>query len=68
MNYRGYIISASERSPSLLKVATEGQGGKIPDMLSGLHTSHSGVQYLIDKYLDTQKGKVNGKATPKSGD
>lgn len=68
MNYRGYLITASERSPSLLKVATEGQGGKIPDVLTGLHTSPTDVKYLIDNYLDNQKGKVNGKTTPKGGD
>lgn len=68
MIYRGYLITPAERSPSLVKVATEGQGGRIPDVLGGLHTSATSVKYIIDTYLDSQKGKVNGKASAKGGD
>lgn len=68
MNYRGYIISPGDRSPSLYKVATEGQGGKIPAVLEGLFTHKHLVMQIIDTYLDTQKGRANGKTTAKGGD
>ena len=68
MNYRGYIIAPADLSPALVKVATEGQGGKIPAVLGGLFTHPSDVMGIIDDYLDNQKGKTNGKASPKSGD
>lgn len=67
MNYRGYLITQDSRSPTLVKVATEGQGGKIPNALVGLFTHPSDVKELIDQYLDT-KGKPNGKTTAKGGD
>ena len=66
MNYRGYLITPYPQSPTLLKVATEGQGGKIPNVLLGLHTSHGQVKSLIDHYLDNLKDNENGKTTPKS--
>lgn len=68
MIYSGYIIKPSERFPGLLTVATEGQGGKIPNVLSGMHTSYHEVQKKIDMYLETQKGKTNGKTSTKGGD
>ena len=67
MNYKGFLISSSPLSPSLYKVATEGQGGKIPNVLSGLFTSKDVVIQLIDMYLETQKGADNGKTTTKRG-
>ena len=67
MNYKGYIISSAPASPSLYKVATEGQGGKIPNSLSGLFTSKDVVMQLIDMYLETQKGFDNGKTATKRG-
>ena len=68
MNYRGYLITTSERSPMMYTVATEGQGGRIPDVLKGLFTHRTTAIDIIDRYLDTQKGKVNGKTAAKSGD
>lgn len=68
MNYRGYIISHADRSPSLVRVATEGQGGKIPTALQGLFTHPAQVMQMIDAYLDDQKGKTNGKTAAKRGD
>ncbi len=67
MNYKGFIISSAPTSPSLYKVATEGQGGKIPNVLLGLFTSKDVVTQLIDMYLETQKGADNGKTTTKRG-
>lgn len=68
MNYRGFLIKPADRSPALVKVETEGQGGKIPNVLAGLFTHPSDVMQKIDDYLDNQKGKTNGKATAKGGD
>ena len=68
MNYRGYLIKSSERSPMMYAVSTEGQGGKIPDVLKGVFTHTSVVTSIIDRYLDNEKGKVNGKTTTKGGD
>ena len=68
MNYRGYIIKADPRSPTLVRVATEGQGGKIPAVLEGLYTHPADVKVLIDNYLDNVKEKPNGKTAAKRGD
>lgn len=52
--YRGYIISPVPHSPTLLKVAVEGQGGKIPNVLIGMFTSYTAVTEIVDKYLATK--------------
>lgn len=60
--YRGYIISTNPFSPTLYKVAVEGRGGKIPNMLDGSFTSVGYVKELIDNYLsqqETKRGKTN---------
>lgn len=68
MNYRGYLITHSERNPMMYTVATEGQGGKIPAVLKGLFTHTSIATDTIDRYLDTEKGRANGKTAAKGGD
>lgn len=69
MIYRGYIVSPHPASPCLLTVAVEGRGGKIPNMLQGLFTSHHTVKGVIDRYLDMKGGKTNGtEASAKSID
>lgn len=67
MNHRGYLISTHPLSPNLYKVATEGQGGKIPNVLDGKFTSPTVAMEHIDNYLDTIKGRTNGKTTAKNG-
>ena len=67
MIYKGFIIGSAPNSPILYKVATEGQGGKIPNVLSGLFTSKDVVIQLIDMYLEQNKEESNGKATTKRG-
>lgn len=62
--YRGYIITPNPLSPTLYKVATEGRGGKIPDVLVGSFTSVGTVTHLIDHYLADQEAS-RGKAAPK---
>lgn len=48
--YKGYILKNAPNSPSLLTVATEGRGGKIPKVLEGLFTSHNTAKQAIDFY------------------
>lgn len=67
MNYKGYLITSAPQSPSLFRVATEGQGGKIPNILQGLFTSRHVVMQLIDGYVEYQKGADNGKTSSKRG-
>lgn len=65
--YRGYLITTVPHSPTLVKVAVEGQGGKVPNVLLGMFTSTTSVMELIDKYLADKESQeaVNGKARPK---
>ena len=58
--YRGYLIKPHPQFPVSFTVATEGRGGKIPDMLSGLFTSLGTVKNAVDQYLLTKpKGIKN---------
>lgn len=68
MNYKGYIISGVAESPTLKRIATEGQGGKIPNVLTGSFTSYHVAMDAIDRYLEAVKEKSNGKTNSKSGD
>lgn len=54
MTYKGYIIKTHPNFPSMLLVSTEGKGGKIPNMLSGMFTDHGLVKKLIDQYVATK--------------
>lgn len=62
--HKGFYISPNPFSPSLLKVATVGQGGKIPKVLEGSFTSYGVVTELIDKYVESLEVK-RGKTSPK---
>lgn len=66
--YRGYLINPAPQSPSLLKLAVQGQGGKLPDILTGLFTDYNTAKRDIDTYLDNLKVKRSGKTDPESGD
>lgn len=68
MIYRGFDIKAAPNAPTLLKVSVEGQGGRIPAILEGLHTSYGAVKSQIDHYLDNLKEATNGKTSAKSRD
>lgn len=59
--YKGYILKVHPASPTLLTVATEGRGGKIPKVLEGLFTSKHTVTDLIDQYLASKGGKANAR-------
>lgn len=63
--HRGFIIKPHKTFPSNYVIVTEGQGGKIPDVLSGMFTRKDIGVKEIDKYLDT-KEVVNDKARKSS--
>jgi hypothetical protein len=67
--YKGYQIKPYREVPSCVVIVTAGQGGKIPDILSGVFTTRSTAMKEIDKYLDNKpvKEETNGKARSKSG-
>lgn len=67
MEYKGYLIKADKQSPTLFRVATAGQGGKIPLVLDSLFTSSGLAKAEIDSYLATKESK-NGKTRTESGD
>lgn len=60
MKYEGYLINPSKQFPSLYYIATEGRGGKVPDMLSGNYTTRTLAMSDINRYLES-KGKTNAK-------
>ena len=64
--HRGYIISTNPFSPTLYRVVTEGQGGKIPNVLVGSFTSIGTVVEIIDNYLDNrpEEGQTDGRKAP----
>jgi hypothetical protein len=68
--YKGYLIKPSKNSPMNYCVVTEGQGGKIPNVLDSLFTSTGLAMAAIDEYLDNKpvKEPKNGKARSESGD
>ena len=64
--YKGYILT---QTPFGVTVALSGQGGKIPNVMSGLFTSYSTIHGVIDRYLETQgKGKNASKTNSTDGD
>lgn len=66
--YRGYQIKAHPKYPASKIIVTAGQGGKIPDVLSGLFTSSGIAKHEVDKYLETKSKKdtKNAEAISKS--
>lgn len=63
--YKGYQIKPSSKSPTSYCVATVGQGGKIPTVLTGLFTSVGIAKGIIDAYV-AEKEVKNGKANNQS--
>lgn len=55
--YQGYQIKPHKEVPTCYIVVTDGKGGKIPDVLSGLFTSPAIAKDIIDKYLATKPKK-----------
>ena len=62
--YNGYILSPNPFSPTLIRIATEGQGGRIPKVLEGSFTSYGVATQAIDQYLEAtevKRGKTSAK-------
>jgi hypothetical protein len=56
--HRGYLVKPHKEFPKTFIIVTEGQGGKIPNVLSGLFTSKGTACDSIDGYL-SKKVKTN---------
>jgi len=67
--YEGYQIKPNKLTPQHVIIVTDGKGGKIPDVLSGIFTSYSIAKQAIDDYLKIKqpRGKENGEAVNKGG-
>jgi hypothetical protein len=55
--YKGYQIKPHKSVPTSYIVVTDGKGGKIPDMLSGMYTSPAFAKQDVDRYLDSKPVK-----------
>lgn len=61
--YEGYQIKPHKEVPTCYVVVTDGKGGKVPDMLTGLFTTPDIAKGMIDKYLNSKPRKEkNGEA------
>lgn len=58
--YRGYQIKPHPQNPKSYIAVTDGKGGKIPDVLSGMFTHPNLIKRIIDSYLES-KGVINDK-------
>ena len=58
--YKGYILKHVPACPTLISVAVEGRGGKIPKALEGSFTSYGLIYELIDSYLATKQDEQEG--------
>ena len=52
--YNGYQIKPHKTVPTAYIVVTDGQGGKVPDMLTGMYTSPKVAKQDIDRYLESK--------------
>lgn len=61
--YRGFQVKPMPEHPTILIVVTDGKGGKIPSVLSGMYTHFNVAKREIDSYLDNRKedGKKSNK-------
>lgn len=66
--YKGYQIKPFKAVPSVLIIVTDGKGGKIPDILSGMYTSPVVAKLAIDQYLEKKPKKETENAKEVSKD
>lgn len=59
--FQGYLIKPDKNIPHHYVVSTEGRGGKIPDVLSGMFTTRDVARRAITSYLlsKPKKGIIN---------
>jgi hypothetical protein len=53
--YKGYQIKPHKEYPGSLIIVTDGKGGKIPDVMSGMFTSILLCKEIIDLYLQNRE-------------
>lgn len=51
LEYRGYYIKPHKEHPKTFVIVTEGRGGKIPDVMTGMFTDKGTAKSVIDFYL-----------------
>lgn len=68
-NHKGYMVKPYKPVPNVLVIATVGQGGKVPNILSGLYTSYNTAVRAIDDYVASRpvKEKADAKTTSEAG-
>lgn len=66
--YKGYQIKPHKAIPKLYIVTTDGKGGKIPDILSGMYTSTGVAKLAVDQYVDKKPKKETENAKEVSKD
>lgn len=55
IEYKGYQVKPAKNMPSHLTIVTAGRGGKIPNVLDGMFTSHAIARKSIDAYLESKE-------------
>lgn len=55
--YKTYQIKPHKVVPTSYIIVTDGKGGKIPDMLTGVYTSPTVAKLAIDMYLEKKPKK-----------
>lgn len=55
--YKNYQIKPHKTIPTCYIVVTDGQGGKVPAMLTGMYTNTTFAKQDIDRYLDSKPVK-----------
>lgn len=60
--YSGYLIVVATNVGSLWEIKPIGKGSVVKD-LRGLYTSQGAARQAIDAYLESKKGKRDGKAS-----
>lgn len=68
--YEGYQIKPHKEHPKTYVIVTDGKGGKIPDIMTGMFTDKRTARSVIDFYLvnKPRKETKNAEAGTKSGD
>lgn len=55
--FEGYQIKPDRSTPNVYGIATDGKGGKIPNILGGLFTSPTLAKQAISQYVETKSKK-----------
>jgi hypothetical protein len=59
--HKGFQIKPHPIVPTCYIVVTDGKGGKIPDVMSGLFTTRTIAQNVIDEYVQSKELKNDEK-------